>query len=63
MRGSGKTESEIEVQDWLAKLGLLDWLPMQKLGVASFEDLEFVEPSDLTNMGMKPVQHVNFGVS
>ena len=57
----GKTESEIEVQDWLAKIGLLDfWLPIQKLGVASFEDLEFVEPDDLTTMGMKPVQRRKF---
>ncbi len=57
----GETESEVEVQDWLARLGLLDfWQPLRALGVTSFDDVEFVETEDLLGMGMKPVQRRKF---
>ena len=57
----GATESEVEVQDWLAKLSLLDfWQPLHALGVTSFDDFEFVEKEDLVKMGMKPVQRRKF---
>jgi hypothetical protein len=60
----GATESEVEVQDWLAQLGLLDfWQPLRALGVTSFDDLEFVEPEDMLSMGMKPVQRRKFGAA